>query len=471
MRIDILLVNPPSPDGSIIIRDYNRSGRTSKERIIWPQTSLAYLAAMAPANFNVEIIDCIANKMNWPEFLKLLKEKNPRYIVSHVITSTLHNDLRVFKEAKKNNPKVITITMGPHVTALPEKTLEENPELDFIVLYEPEITFKELLETIENKKNNFKSIRGLASRKNKQIQINEKREYIENLNQLPIPRHDLLPLKKYQFPFMASSFTFVVPSRGCPYLCTFCRQPIMWARKFRSRSPKNIIKELKFLKKLGLREFIFQADTFTIDKNFVIEICKKIIEEKLNLRWSTNSRIDTIDKEMLLWMKKAGCWMIAYGIESGSQKILDKCKKEITLKQTEKTINLTHEVGIKIYGYFIIGLIGESKKTIEETINLAKKLPITFAIFHTASPYPGTEFYDEIKNNGWLISEKWENINQGIDAPINYPQLSAKEISAGVRKAYRKFYMRPRAIWRIIISLRNIKSIKELVKAGINQLF
>jgi len=466
---DLLLINPPSPDDSIIIRDFNRSGRTSRERIIWPQSNLAYLATMLPSYFKVEIIDCIAERINWPKFLKILKNRNPRYLVSHVITSTVTNDLRVFKEAKKINPRTITITMGPHVTALAQQTLKENPELDFVLLFEPELTFKELIENIENNKKDFGEIKGLAFRKNGEIIINEKREYISDLDQLPIPRHDLLPLKKYQFPFMASSFTFVVPSRGCPYPCTFCRQPVMWAKKFRPRSPQSIIKELKFLKNLGLKEFIFQSDTFTINKDWVIEICKKLIEEKLKFRWSTNSRVDTIDEEMLQWMKKAGCWMIAYGIESGSQKILNRCKKGTTVEQIKTAVSLTDKAGIKVYGYFIVGLIDETKETIRETIDLAKNLPITFAIFHTASPYPGTEFYNEIKEKGWLVSERWEDINQGTDTPISYPQLSSEEINKSIKKAYREFYFRPRAIWRILTSLKNIKDIGGIVRAGINQ--
>lgn len=469
--IDVLLVNPPSPDNSIIIRDFNRSGRTSKERIIWPQTSLAYLAAMVPKGLSIEIVDCIAERIKWPKFIKILKEKKPRYLASHLITSTSKNDLKVFTEAKKINPQTITITMGPHATALTKETLEQNPDLDFIITYEPEVTFKELIETIESKKNNFEEIKGLAYRKNNEIKVNEKREYISNLDNLPIPRHDLLPLRKYKFPFMASSFTFVVPSRGCPFFCTFCRQPIMWDRKVRSRSPENIIEELKFLKKLGLKEFIFQSDTFTVNKDFVIELCKKMIDENLRFKWSCNSRIDTIDEEMLTWMKKAGCWMIAYGIESGSQEILDKCKKDITIEQIEKIVNLTHKHGIRIYGYFIIGLIGETQKTIKQTVDLAKRLPITFAIFHTASPYPGTEFYKEMKNRSWLVSEDWKDIDQGADTPINYPNFSAKEINKNIRKAYQSFYLRPKTAWNILLSLKNPKDIKGIIIAAINQLF
>jgi len=471
-KVDVLLVNPPSPDNSIIIRDFNRSGRTSKERIIWPQTSLAYLASMLDESMSVEIIDCIAENIKWPEFLELLAEKRPSYLASHLITSTAKNDLRVFKEAKKINPEMVTITMGPHPTALPEETLRENRDLDFIILHEPEVTFKELINAIEEGGSDFTNIKGIAfAKENNEIQVNEKREYIQNLDELPIPRHDLMPLDKYVFPFMASNFTFVIPSRGCPFPCAFCRQPIMWDKKFRSRSPESIIKELKFLKKLGLKEFIFQADTFTINKEIVTQICEKMISEKLDFRWSCNSRVDTVDEETLKLMKKAGCWMIAYGIESGSQKVLDKAKKEITLEQIEETINITHKVGIKVYGYFIIGLIGETKETIQKTINLAKRLPVTFAIFHTASPYPKTELYREAKEKGWLVAENWEDIDQGTTAPLSYPHLSAQEINKGIIKAFRSFYFRPIAVWRIITSLKRLRDFKNLFQAFINQIF
>lgn len=467
---DILLVNPPSPDKSIIIRDLNRSGRTSRERIIWPQTNLAYLAAMAPSNLKVEIIDCIAEKMNWPNFIKLLQEKKPRYVIGHVITSTASNDLKTFKEAKKNGAK--TITMGPHVTELPEMTLKQNPDMDFIMLKECDLTFKELIENLENNQKDLSYIKGLAWRnKNQEIIINEPRPFIENLDDLPLPRHDLLPIKKYVFPFMASEFTFVVAGRGCPFPCTFCRQPIMWSRKVRTRSAESLMKELKLLKKLGIKNFIFHSDTFTINKDLVMKLCKMMIDEKLSLNWACNSRVDTLDEEMLRTMKKAGCWMIAFGFESGSQKILDLCKKNSTIDQGEKIAKLTDKVGIKIYGYFIIGLIGETIETIQETINFAKNLPITFAIFHVASPYPGTEFYHQVKNGGWLTSEQWEDTNQGGASPIDYPQLSSKEIMKGIKKAYRLFYLRPTAAWRILRSIRNFSDLKQLIMAGINQLF
>jgi len=469
---DLLLINPPSPKkGTFIIRDFNRCGRTSKEKIIWPQTSLAYLAAMTPKNVTVRIIDCIAQKTSWQNLEEILKKEKPKYIGAHVITSTAHNDLKTFRLAKKINPKIKTVTFGPHVTELTKQTFKECPELDFIIKGEPEITFKELIQTLENNKSDFFKIKGLAYKKDSKILINPDRSFIKNLDQLPIPRHDLLPIKKYIFPFMASGFTFVVASRGCPFKCIFCRQPIMWNYIFRQRSAKSIIKELKFLKKIGVKEFLFSTDTFTLKKDSVIKLCQLIIKANLNLKWACNSRVDTIDQEMTKWMKKAGCWMIALGIESGSDKILKLCQKNTTVHQIKKAVKTITKAGIKVYGYFIIGLPEETKETIRKTINLAKNLPIIFAIFHIASPYPGTEFYKMVKEKEWLISERWEEIDQGCSSPINYPQLSGGEILYGIKKAYREFYLRPKAILRILFSVRNFKDLGRLITAGINQLF
>lgn len=469
---DILIVNPPSPDKSIIIRDFNRSGRTSKEQIIWPQTSLAYLAAMVPPYLKVEIIDCIAEKLDWPAFIKILNEKKPRYVVSHVITSTAHNDLKIFEEAKKINPGTETITMGPHVTELFQKTLEENPALDYVMVKECELTFKELVENLEKKQSDLNHVKGLAWRNREgKIILNESRPFIKTLDDLPLPRHDLLPLNKYVFPFIASSFTFVMSGRGCPFACTFCRQPIMWSRTVRTRSAQSIIKELRWLKELRIKNFIFHSDIFTIYKDITKEICQMMIDEKLNLSWACNSRVDTVDEETLQLMKKAGCWMIAFGFESGSQKALNLCEKNTTIEQGKKVAELANKIGIKIYGYFIIGLIGETKETIKETINFAKNLPITFAIFHVASPYPGTNFYQQVKNNGWLISEEWENVDQGGTSPIDYPQLTSKEIMKGIKKAYWSFYLRPGATLKILTSIKNFSDLKHFIRAGFGQLF
>lgn len=241
----------------------------------------------------------------------------------------------------------------------------------------------------------------------------------------------------------------------------------MWKGKVRSRSVDSVIKELKMLKGIGVNCFLVHSDTFTVEKKFVADLCKRMIDEKLNMQWGCNSRVDTVDPEMLKWMKQAGCWMIAYGIESGSQQILNNAKKGATLDQARNAAIWTNDTGIRVYGYFVIGLPGETFETINETIALAKALPITFALFHVGSPYPGTAFYKEAKEKGWLNFTKWEDIDQGRSTPVVYPNLSSSDIIAGIRKAHLAFYLRPRAIINVLRNIRNFNDLRHLLRLAI----
>ena len=454
----ILFVNPPTPEkGIMVIRDLDRSGRKTREKTIWPQTNLAYLAAvMKNEGFEVEIMDCIADKIYWDKFEKIIEVKKPDYILFNSISSTISNDMKTAATAQKNGAK--SIAVGSHVTALPKKSMEKFPYLDFVIMGEAEETLKELVISIEEKKD-FAGVLGIAWRKNGEVLVNDKRPLIKNLDDLPIPLHELLPIKKYNLPFVGSRFTFVTESRGCPYRCIFCRSPIAWNRIFRTRSSDSIFKELEYLQKIGVKNILFHSDTFTVNKNVVIELCKKIIDGGLKIRWMCNSRVDTIDKEMLFWMKKASCKMIMYGIESGSQKVLDMSKKDITVGKIVETMKATKYAGIKIWGYFIIGLPGENWSTVEETIKLAKRLPLTLANFAVAAPYPGTEFNDLAANTGWLLSDNWEDYDQNYSAVVNYPDFSSKDIVNAMKKAYKKFYFRPKAVFSLISGIRHPRDI------------
>ena len=244
----------------------------------------------------------------------------------------------------------------------------------------------------------------------------------------------------------------------------------MWGWRVRKRSPDNILGELKELKKLGVRNFIFHSDTFTLDKKWTIDLCKKMVDERLDMRWMANGRVDTVDKEILRWMKNAGCWMIAYGFESGSQAVLDNAKKGITINQIRDAAKWTEEAGIRIWGYFIIGLPGETKETIEETIKLSKELPIYIANFGVGAPYPGTEFYKLAMENGWLTSTNWEDFDQNYSAIISFENLSSDEIIEGIRRAYKAWYTRPKQMIRLLTSVRNLKELRVLSEVGTKHL-
>jgi radical SAM superfamily enzyme YgiQ (UPF0313 family) len=461
----IFFINPPAPQKNmVVIRDLDRSGRQSMEKTIWPQTSLAYLATIVKDSFEVKVIDCIAEKIYWNEFEEIIKKEKPKYILTNVISSTLTNDLRVAEIGQRIG--AVTIAVGPHVTALPKESLRNFPALDYLILGEAEETLKELVNFLEVDKDRdrLENIRGIAFRQNKDIVVTKRRPLIKNLDNLPIPLHQLLPIDKYNLPFIGKGYTFVTTSRGCPYQCIFCRSPIIWHRIVRSRSVKSILKELELLKKLKIKNFLVHSDVFTVNKEIAIELCQAMINQGLKFKWICNSRVDTVDKELLSWMKKAGCWMINYGIESGSQKVLDQAKKGITLSQIKKAVYLTKEVGIKVWGYFMIGLPGENQATVRKTIKLAKELPLDLANFAVAAPYPGTEFYELVKRNGWLVSANWEDFDQNYSPIVNYPQMSNQEICRAMKKAYLVWYLRPSAICKLISGIKNWNDFKAILQ-------
>lgn len=470
-KVDVLFVNPPSPDGHVYIRDINRSGRRSRERTVWPQTSLAYLAAvLKEKGYKVDIIDCIALNMDWTDLKSIMENTPPRFVVTNAITSIINNDLYTTYLGKYVG--AYTIAVGPHITSLPKETLKRFPSLDFGIIGEAEVTIKELVTAVDNG-DSLQNVEGIVFRESDgNLQLTAKRPFIDNLDELPIPLHELLPIYKYRLPYIGSNYTFVLSSRGCPFECTFCRQPIMWERKVRKRSAQSIFEELKYLNKLGINNIMFHSDTFTIDRQIVKELCDKIICQKLPIRWICNSRVDTVDYEMLSLMKKAGCWMIAYGIETGNDKILKNVKKggNATVSQARKALMWTKKAGIKIWAYFIIGLPGENENTINETIKLAKSIPAEVVNFAVGAPYPGTELYTQGKNYGWLESESWEDFDQNYSAILSYPDFSSDDTIKSIRRAYMEWYLRPYGVMVFLKGIRSWQDFKTLVHVGFDHI-
>jgi len=470
-KVDALFINPPSPDGHIYIRDMNRSGRRSRERTIWPQTSLAYLAAvLKKEGYRVDVIDCIASNISWPDLKTIMEKASPRFVVTNAITSIISNDLYTTFLGKILGAH--TIAIGPHITSLPVETLLNFPSLDFGIMGEAEVTIKELCLALDEG-TPAKNVKGIVYRSSRgRIKTTVKRPFMEDLDELPLPLHELLPISKYNLPYIGSNYTFVLTSRGCPYQCTFCRQPIMWDRIVRKRSAQSVFEELVYLDKIGVSNIMFHSDTFTIDRDIVMELCNKIIEGKLPVRWICNSRVDTVDYEMLSCMKKAGCWMIAYGIETGSDEILKNVKKggHHTARQARKAAAWTKDAGIGVWAYFIIGLPGENKDTVNETIELAKSIPADIVNFAVGAPYPGTELYSQAKENGWLESESWEDFDQNYSAILSYPDFSSDDIVKSIRRAYLEWYLRPRGIMAFLKGVGSWKDLKTLAGVGLEHL-
>ncbi len=508
LGLDILFVNPPAPDGGVWIRSQHRVGRRSREGTLWPQVDLAQMAALFP-DLRVGIADAIADRLDWPAFEQLLWREKPRYYVTQVTAPTLQNDM--YGAFLARSMGAVTIAFGTHVTPLPEATLEAFPALDYVLRGEPELTLRELVDALEaarcpdvaarpweerptlepafaarlrrlftesdpgwqpawsgteapaadpapdasspgvREAAALSRIKGLAWRKAGRVVLNPDRPFIRNLDDLPLPRHDLLPLTRYRVPLVGGPYAFVVTSRGCPAACRFCIKHVSYGNSVRFRSPENVLDELSLLATLGVRVVNMYADLFTLNREHVMGICEGLLERGLRLRWTCNSRVDFVDPEMLRAMARSGCWMISWGIESGDDGMLQRMRKGITTERVEQALRCAHEAGIKNWGYFIIGLPGETEESIRRTIAFAKRLPLDLVLFHIAAPHPGTPFFFEVVENGWFRpGTRWEEVDMDRSTVLDYPHLRAEDLQRWASRAFRAWALRPGPLWTYI---------------------
>jgi anaerobic magnesium-protoporphyrin IX monomethyl ester cyclase len=481
-RVDVLLVNPPAPDGAIWIRSQHRVGRRSREGMIWPQADLAQLAALFPDK-RVGVIDAIPGRMSWSAFEAELDRLRPRYYVTQVTAPTLENDMYGAFLARARG--AATIAFGTHVTPMPLSTLEAFPALDYALVGEPELTLRELVDALDptgattlshsapklaadlerlhraadagwqpvgsrgdTVGERLGSVAGLAWRRAGEPVLNAPRALIADLDALPLPRHDLLPLQSYRAPLVKGAYSFVVTSRGCPAECRFCIKHVSYGRSVRFRSPENVLAEIEQLVSLGVHSVHMYADLFTVNREHVMGICQGLLDRKLDVRWTCNSRVDFVDPEMLQLMQRSGCWMISWGIESGDPAMLLRMHKGITTEAVERALNWSHEAGIRNWGYFIIGLPGETTESIRRSIDVAKALPLDLVLFHIAAPHPGTPFFFEVLDNGWFRpGTRWEQVDMDRSTVLDYPELKAEDLEDWAQRAMREWMLRPRPLW------------------------
>ena len=473
-NVDVLLVNPPSPDGAIWIRSQHRVGRRSRENMIWPQVSLAQLAAMVHPTFSVEIVDAIAERMSWLEFEKLLRDRRPRFYITQVTAPTLTNDMYGVFLAKSVG--AWTMAFGTHVTPMVRETLEPFPALDFVLRGEPEYTFKELLEQLADlpeaeRQPELGEIQGLGWRRDGEIAVNSDRPFVPSLDDLPMPLHHLLPLDKYRIPLIKGPYTFIVTGRGCTAGCTYCIKHVSYQWSVRLRSPEKIVEELWQLNRLGIHNVHMYADLFTVNREQVVTLCKLMIDQGLKVRWTCNSRVDYVDEEMLTLMGKAGCWMISWGIESGNELILKNARKGADPKKAARALTWARRAGIKNWGYFIIGLPGETTRTIRQTIDFSKKLPLDLALFHVAAPYPGTPFFFQVMENGWFREgTNWEEVDMDRSTVLDYSNLKAEDLEYWQKRAWREWAFRPGPAVTYLKMLATPGALRSAIEVGVRHL-
>lgn len=386
----IVLVHPSNEE---VYKNLKNVMRLDKSKAKTPPIGLAYIAGVLQSNrYDVKILDAEASNLNLAQTADRIVAEKPDMVGMTCTTPLINISLKIARKVKEKLPSVKIVLGGPHITALPLENLNKE-EVDYIILGEGEYSFLELVEALASKKDVGK-IKGIGYKDQSGAHFST-RPLIENLDEVPFPARNLLG--DYFKDCSGRKFTLMISSRGCPYRCIFCGSSITFGNKTRFRSPKNVISEIKDIGNRKIKEITFNDDTFTLNKKRTIEICKGICKEGLQIPFICSSRVNTIDGERAKWLKKAGCYQISFGVESGNQGILNLMKKGITLEQAEKAILLTKKEGIETYASYVIGLPGESKETIQQTIDFAKKLDTDYAQFSIATPFPGTELWSMAK--------------------------------------------------------------------------
>jgi radical SAM superfamily enzyme YgiQ (UPF0313 family) len=358
----ILLLNPPARDNKKFIRE----GRCTQEQgvwaTLWPPLSLATMGAvLEAAGHVVQIVDCAAQGMSRNAVAHVISDFLPRAVIWSTGTPSIESDLELASFIKGCDDKVTTVVFGTHVTVLDKECLTAFPAIDCIIRNEPEMTLAVLVKTL-TEGGCLTDVAGITFRTDTGTTVaNPPRPYLEDLDSLPLPAWHLLDLNRYRLPLKGKPFLMVAPLRGCPFNCSFCTCQTYYGKRLRKRSVASVLKELEYDgERFGIRDFFIWAETFVVDRAYVAALCRGIIERGLRISWTSNSRVDTVDKELLTLMAQAGCWMISYGIESGSQKILDEADKGTTIEQAMQAVRCAHEAGIKTVGQFILGLPGET---------------------------------------------------------------------------------------------------------------
>jgi radical SAM superfamily enzyme YgiQ (UPF0313 family) len=454
---DIVFVNPP-------ISTTDRYGKMAKLGSVTPPLGICYIASfLEKAGYTVSIVDGEVLDYSLDETVKQVLLKKSKIVgITSTITSFPHA-IEVGRRLKQQNPELVLILGGPYVSALMEQAIE--PSFNYGVYGEGEYTVRELLDYLNGKTDKkISEIPGLIYWDNAEIRINKPRAYIDNLDLLPYPaRHLLPPLHLYRpnsQNYQKLPATTLITSRGCPYNCVFCDHSV-FGKKYRAHSPEYVVNEIQHLiETYGIKEIWIVDDTLTLNKKRVADICDLIIQRGIKISWNCLGRVNTVSPELLKKMKEAGCWMIAYGIETGNQEVMDFLQKGITLDEVRQAVTWTKDAGLLAKGFFMIGNPPDTIQTIDQTIAFAKDLKLDYALFTITSPLPNTELFEICKKCGKVDYSDLSKFSEW-NAIYEPPNLTKEQIEKKFKEAYQSFYLRPRYI---LTQLGNIKGFDDLMR-------
>lgn len=473
----VLLINPPAQNEL----QGNNPEIIDSERGFNPPLGLLYVAsyALKHSNCQVAVLDCPVEGVDHNNLPDRIKTIAPDIVGIEAMTFTLLDVLETIKIVKQVQPQATIVLGGPHVHIYPEETMA-LPGVDFLVMGEGEVPFTELLKVLaqdkvltpEQKTARLLQIKGLTFKNHLgQIVSTGIRDLTADLDSLPFPDRRLTPYQKYTSIISSRSpITTLISSRGCPYRCSFCDRPHL-GKKFRARSPENVVAEAQECRDLGIKEILIYDDTFTVDRQRVIDICRLLIERKLDLTWDIRARVDTVDEEILDWLKRAGCQRIHYGVEAGTAETLKVLQKGITLDKVRRAFALTKKAGIDTLAYFMIGSPGEDEKMIRQTIKFACQLDPDYVHATILTPFPHTQIYSWGLERGIFKTDHWREFARQPRADFQpkfwEETLSEEKLRQLIGEFYRSFYLRPGYILKRLTRIRSARELVKKAKAGL----
>ncbi|MEK9184083.1 MAG: radical SAM protein [Patescibacteria group bacterium] len=463
----VLFINPPAENEIT----GNNPEIIKSERGFDPPLGILYVAGYLKkySNHELKIIDAQVERMSYSELQKEIKKFAPDVIGVTAMTFTMLDVLKTIEIVKETCPDAKIILGGPHVHIYPEETANLK-NVDYVVLGEGEETFFQLLQNMGDI-NALRKVSGLVFKTNGAIVNTGSKDYCKDLDNLPFPPREMLPYQKY-FSLLAKErpITTMFTSRGCPFRCSFCDRPNM-GKIFRRRSARNVVDEMQECLKLGIKEIFIYDDTFTVDKQRVIDICNEILKRKLKFSWDIRARVDTVNEELLMLLKKAGCKRIHYGVEAGTEKILKVLNKNITLDQVLKAFRATRKIGIETLAYFMIGSPTETREDILTTIEFAKKLNPDFTQITLLTPFPATNIYAQALQEKVFENDYWREFARnpvpGFKTRYWTKELSNGELQELLVYAYKQFYVRPSYILNRLMKIRSWPELLRKIKAGV----
>ncbi|MFC1511141.1 B12-binding domain-containing radical SAM protein [Candidatus Margulisiibacteriota bacterium] len=453
--MDILLIEPPPTNEFGNMRQFGSIG-TYKADIAYPPIDLMKIAGcLREHNIDTCLYDANTLNSSLDDVAELIKKEKPRLVIFTASTTTINKDVEIARRAKKISKDIITATFGAHIKGAPVQTLEENDCLDVAIYGDPEFVTKELVRN----EYDLSKVKGIVFRQGGEIINQGPHVQIDNLDEYGIAAHDKIDPNLYRDPFSKRTpLTVTYGQLACINKCAYCMSTLYG--DLRMRSVDHFYRELEFIVKLGFKEVFFIDCGFTNNSQWINQLVDKMIAKSLDLTWWCLSRADCLDEQLMRKMKAAGCHSIGVGVESVNAQIIKNTGKNVDPQQVLKIVKLAKKIGLRILLYFQFGLPGETRASMQESLDFALKSGADLVTFGIATPVPGTKFYEYIKHNGYLIEKDWSKFDPALPPVYSYPNLSSQEIFEFSQKAYKAFYLRPSFVIKRFLGQRSWRDVK-----------